>query len=129
MPFFINYGNMITQVKNNIKYLQFKNLSEFKHLKHFSTTRIGGVSSEKLESLNLGYTVNDNPKNVNQNLKLLALANDIEKSQMVFPKQTHSANIGIVKSANEIFPDTDALITNKKNLYIFLHHHLDLYCQ
>lgn len=103
---------MIIKKVNNIKHLQFNNLSKCDNIIHFSSTREGGVSSNKLFSLNLGFTVNDNPKNVNQNLKLLALANDIEKSQMVFPKQTHSSNIGIVKSANGIFPNTDALITN-----------------
>ena len=110
---------MITQVKNNIKYLQFKNLSSFENLIHFSTTRIGGVSSEKLKSLNLGYTVNDNPKNVTDNLELLAKSIGFEKMQMVSPKQTHSKNIGIVKSEQDIFPDTDALICNTPNICIF----------
>ena len=103
---------MITQTKNNIKLLRFTNLTKNDNIIHFSSTRAGGVSSGHLFSLNLGYTVNDTPKNVSQNLKLLATAIDIEKSQMVFPKQTHSASIGIVKSVHEIFPETDALITN-----------------
>lgn len=111
---------MILRKENNIKYLQFKNLSEFDHLKHFSTTRIGGISSKKLESLNLGYTVNDNPKNVSSNLEQLAKSQGFEKKQMVSPKQTHSKNIGIVKSAQGIFPNTDALITNKPNICIFI---------
>jgi purine-nucleoside/S-methyl-5'-thioadenosine phosphorylase / adenosine deaminase len=111
---------MIVQVKNNIKLLQFNNLSEYGDLVHFSTTRIGGVSSSKLESLNLGYTVNDNPKNVSQNLESLAKLLDFDKNQMVSPKQTHSKNIGIVNSNKDIFPDTDALITNKPGICIFI---------
>ncbi len=111
---------MLTKIKNNIKYLQFGNLSKFENLNHFSSTRIGGSSSEKLESLNLGYTVNDNPKIVNSNLKLLANTLGFEKKQMVSPKQKHSANIGIVKTEHDIFPDTDALITNIPNLCIFI---------
>lgn len=111
---------MITHVKNNIKYLQFKNLSSFENLIHFSTTRIGGVSSEKLKSLNLGYTVNDNQKNVTTNLETLSKSFGIEREQMISPKQTHSKNIGIVKSTKDIFPDTDALITNVPNVCIFV---------
>ena len=109
---------MIIQAKHNINFLQFNNLLKYNHLIHFSSTRVGGVSSGHLFSLNLGHTVNDSPRNVNQNLESLALAIDIKKSQIVFPKQTHSSNIGIVKSVNEIFPDTDALITNVPGICI-----------
>jgi purine-nucleoside/S-methyl-5'-thioadenosine phosphorylase / adenosine deaminase len=111
---------MIAQVKNNIKLLQFNNLLEYEDIVHFSSTRIGGVSSNKLESLNLGYTVNDNPKNVTQNLESLAKSLGFDKDKMVSPKQTHSRNIGIVNSAKDIFPDTDALITNKPGICIFI---------
>jgi hypothetical protein len=111
---------MITQTKNNIKYLQFNNLSKFENVIHFSTTRIGGVSSGRLFSLNIGYTVNDNPKNVSRNLEHLAESIGFEKKQMVSPKQTHSSNIGIVNTEHDIFPDTDALITNIPNLCIFI---------
>ena len=111
---------MITQTKNNIKYLQFNNLSRFKNIIHFSTTRLGGSSSGKLESLNLGYTVNDNPRNVSSNLNHLANTFGFEKTQLVSPKQTHSVNIGIVKTQNDIFQDTDALITNSPGICIFI---------
>ena len=111
---------MIAQVKNNIKLLQFNNLSEHEDIVHFSSTRIGGKSIGKLESLNLGYTVNDNPKNVTQNLESLAKSMGFDRNQMVSPKQTHSKNIGIVNSTNDIFPDTDALITNKPGICIFI---------
>lgn len=111
---------MLTKIRNNIKYLQFKNLSNFKNLKHFSSTRIGGSSSGILNSLNLGYSVNDNPKNVSNNLDLLVNTLNFTRKQIVSPKQTHGANIGIVKTENDIFPDTDALITNVPNLCIFI---------
>jgi len=111
---------MIVQVKNNIKLLQFNNLSRFGEIIHYSSTRVGGVSSDHLSELNLGYTVNDNPKNVTHNLELLANTMGFEKSQMVSPKQTHSKNIGIVKSQNDIFPDTDALISNIPDICIFI---------
>ncbi len=111
---------MIVKQENSIKYLQFENLSNHQNIIHFSTTRIGGQSVGKLESLNLGYTVNDNPKIVSSNLEKLANTFGFEKTQMVSPKQTHSRNIGIVKSTNDIFNDTDALITNIPNICIFI---------
>lgn len=77
---------MIVKQENTIKYLQFENLSKFENLTHFSTTRIGGVSSGILESLNTGYTVNDIPKNVTSNLDLLSQALGFERQQMVSPK-------------------------------------------
>lgn len=111
---------MIVKQENTIKYLQFSNLSKFENLTHFSTTRIGGQSTGKLESLNTGYTVNDNPKNVTNNLDALAKTLGFERTQMVSPKQTHSCNIGVVKSENDIFPNTDALISNIPNICIFI---------
>lgn len=111
---------MIKKQKNGIQYLQFNNLLNIKDIKHFSTTRIGGISEGKLESLNTGYTVNDNPKNVTANLDSLAKTIGITRSQFVSPKQTHSKNIGIVNSTTDLFPNTDALITNKKDICIFV---------
>ena len=105
---------------NHIQYLQFSNLSEFKNITHFSTTRLGGKSEGKLSSFNLGYTVNDNPMVVTSNLDALANLFGFERSQMVSPKQTHSKNIGIVKSIHDIFPDTDALVTNIPGICIFV---------
>jgi len=109
---------MIIQEINKLKLLNFSNLLEHEGIIHYSTTRIGGLSKDHLESLNLGYTVKDKTTNVTQNLQLLAASLQIEKSQFVFPKQTHSAHIGIVRSNKDIFPDTDALITNAQGICI-----------
>lgn len=111
---------MISESKNNLELLMFNKLSNFKEIIHFSTTRIGGISTGILDSLNLGYTVNDNPKNVTHNLDSIAQALGFDRQQMVSPKQTHSCNIGIVKSVNDIFPNTDALITNIQDICIFI---------
>jgi len=98
--------------KNNIRILQFENLLTYNEIIHFSTTRVGGNSSGILQGFNLGYTVGDNPQDVTKNIDILGDALNLNESKIVFPKQTHSANVGIVKSDQEIFPDTDALITN-----------------
>lgn len=107
-------------IRDKIQLLQFEKLLKFEEITHFSTTRTGGFSINQLASFNLGYTVGDKPKNVTQNLNLLAGVLDIDKEQMVSPKQTHSKNIGIVTSAKDIFPNTDALITNVSGICIFV---------
>ncbi len=109
---------MVTQVINNVKLLRFSNLINHEGITHYSSTRLGGFSTGYLSSLNLGYTVQDKTLNVTQNIELLAKSLQIEKSQFVFPKQTHSSNIGIVKSTKDVFPDTDALITNIPGIFI-----------
>ncbi|HSH53087.1 MAG TPA: peptidoglycan editing factor PgeF, partial [Bacteroidales bacterium] len=108
------------QISEKIQLLQFEQLLEFKDITHFSTTRTGGFSKNHLAGFNLGYTVGDEPKNVAKNLNLLAGILNIDKEQMVSPKQTHSNNIGVVTSTNDIFSDTDALITNIPEICIFV---------
>lgn len=103
-----------------IQLLQFSNLIEYEGITHFSTTRDGGYSKNHLAEFNLGYTVGDEPENVTANMHLLAKALNIEKKQMVSPKQTHSKNIGLVKSPKDIFPNTDALITNVTGICIYV---------
>ena len=108
------------QISERIQLLQFEKLLEFKDITHFSTTRTGGFSKNHLAGFNLGYTVGDDPKIVTQNLNLLAGVLDIDKKQLVSPKQTHSKNIGVVTSTTNIFPNTDALITNIPGICIFV---------
>lgn len=107
-------------IPEQIQLLQFSNLIEYEDITHFSTTRGGGYSKNHLAGFNLGYTVGDEPENVNTNLQILAKALNIEKKQMVSPGQTHSRNTGIVKSTADIFHDTDALITNVPGICIFV---------
>lgn len=97
---------------NSIELLQFENLLRYSELRHFSTTRKGGYSQGILKGFNLGYTVGDNPQNVTKNIELLQNSITNNQSKIVFPKQTHSKNIGIVENDQKTFPNTDALITN-----------------
>ena len=103
---------MIEQNLNNIKLLKFLNLSNEKGCIHFSSTRTGGVSQGNLASLNLGYTVGDNPKLVTKNIELIQDSIHLNGSRIVFPMQTHSCNVRIVENDKNTFANTDALITN-----------------
>lgn len=44
--------------------------------------------------------------------------NDLYKSLAIIPNQTHSLNVGIVDESQKEFPDTDALITFRKDISI-----------
>lgn len=103
---------------NNIELLQFENLLQYPELRHFSTTRKGGYSQGILKGFNLGYTVGDNPQNVTKNIELLQNSVVNNQSKIVFPKQTHSKNIGIVEKDQNTFSNTDALITNISGICI-----------
>lgn len=109
---------MISITINKLTFFRFHNLSKEPSIKHYTSTRTGGISKDHLSSLNLGYTVNDNPIFVEKNIELLAEATEIKHNCMIFPKQTNGTNIAIVKSATDVFHDTDALITNTPGICI-----------
>lgn len=53
-------------------YLTFPNLEKLDFMKHVFTTRLGGVSSGALESLNFSYARGDEPTNVDENFSRVA---------------------------------------------------------
>ncbi|MBP3331033.1 MAG: peptidoglycan editing factor PgeF [Tidjanibacter sp.] len=112
--------------KNNMMY--FDNLSTFNDLVHLQTTRKGGFSEQEFSSMNIGFSVGDNPDTVLRNRMEVARISGIALDRFVFPKQCHTANIAIVTEAEcgrGVFPDkkdsipeTDALITSRKNVML-----------
>ena len=98
-----------------LSYLTADNIS----VPHCFTTRLGGVSSGHLASLNIGTHRGDDPENVRRNYEILAegLGFDIEK--LVLTHQTHTDRVlqvgpeeyGAGLTAPEL-PECDALITN-----------------
>lgn len=88
-------------------------------LRHFVSGREGGLSEGDQGSLNLSFSVGDPEENVVANRSLLAQA--IGASQVLFPKQVHSAIISIVTRENHALVATqeaDALITREQGLCI-----------
>jgi polyphenol oxidase len=111
---------MFTVQKENLKIWQFENLAAEKAVSHFVTGRYGGVSEGETGSLNLSFTVPDQPENVRENRKRVADFLGVPEQNLIFPKQTHTKNIGIVTATenHKEFSDTDALITNVKGISI-----------
>ncbi|MCR5147513.1 MAG: polyphenol oxidase family protein [Eubacterium sp.] len=88
------------------------------------STRLGGVSTGHLESMNLSFHRNDDPACVYENHRRFAAAVGYDEKKIVFSDQVHKDHIrkcteidagkGIVKE-NDI-KETDGLITNIKEL-------------
>ena len=104
--------------EGRLKLFEFENLSYLSDLKHFVTTRFGGVSLPPYDSLNLGLHTADNPEHVIENRSLLASETGIAADHFLFASQVHSGDVKIIDeeaitsgvlSQN---PQTDATITN-----------------
>jgi YfiH family protein len=57
------------------------------------STRLGGVSSEPFESLNLGILTGDDPGLVRENRRLLAAALELDPAAVVIARQVHRAEV------------------------------------
>ena len=94
-----------------IKKIQHINL-ENKRLSYGFFTRNGGVSEYPFNSLNCSFNVNDNKKNVKENLRLVS--HELRLKKIIKLNQIHSSNVLIInnqnKQKNSI--NADGLVTN-----------------
>ena len=61
--------------------------------RHAFTTRLGGVSTGTLESLNLSVRRGDTPENVRENFRRLSAATGMDLSRMVYARQVHGTEV------------------------------------
>lgn len=87
---------------------------------HCFTTRLGGVSEGILSSLNIGYNRGDDPKNVEENYRILTDALGCSLSDLVLTRQIHTDIVRVAHRGeagksldNRDWPECDALITNE----------------
>lgn len=105
--------------KGSLEYLVAEGIS----VPHAFTTRLGGVSTDYLSSLNLAPTRGDDPENVVKNYEILGSELGFAPHNVVLARQVHS---DIVYRAGESdrgaglfaprLPDCDALVTNVPGL-------------
>ncbi len=106
----------INTIKNGaIEYLVAEGIS----VPHCFTTRLGGVSTGTLESLNLGQNRGDTLENVAENYRILGRAVGFDPMKLVLTKQIHSDIVRIVDRAQwglhmvaGAAKECDALVTN-----------------
>jgi len=106
--------SIITIQHGTLEYLQAEGIG----VPHAFTTRLGGVSTGYLDSLNLGLHRGDEDRNVEENFRILTGALGIAPQQIVMTWQIHSDTVRQVTRQDHAgidhrnYPQCDALITN-----------------
>ncbi len=120
---------MKKDISANTTLYKFEIFEPFHEVKHFVAGKNGGFSTGDFKGLNLGFGTDDKPENVLKNRQALSESLGIPLDWFVFPQQTHSANVAIVDNSNlgqgvfnrdNAIRNTDALITNLKNIFIVI---------
>jgi YfiH family protein len=89
---------------------------------HGFSTRLGGVSTGELESLNLGENRDDSEENVRENYRLFLEALGIAQQELCFTKQVHGSEVKIVTGQDRrglftpFLYEADGLVTNERAL-------------
>ena len=107
-----------TQKQGTLEYLTAEGIS----VPHCFTTRLGGVSTGYLDSLNIGMHRGDAPENVAKNHEILANALGYKVKNIVMAHQTHSDIVRVVTESDCLgldhhdYPECDGLVTNEPGL-------------
>ena len=105
---------------NGIPYISFNALEQTGMVVNAFSTRQGGVSVGRLESMNLGFNRGDLDENVLKNHKIFAKAVGFPYENIVTTNQTHTTNVRVVTkedcgkgiTKDRDYSDVDGLITN-----------------
>lgn len=95
-----------------------KLLSSFPEIIHGMSTVIGGCESPPFHN-NLSYWVGDDEDTVKRNRDKFFGTLGIDQNMLAVPQQVHSANVNIIEKPG-YYKDYDALITNKKEVYLII---------
>ena len=104
---------VITQKQGTLEYLTAEGIST----PHCFTTRLGGVSSGPLSSMNIAIKLDEREENVAKNFDILANALGFDPKHLVLTRQTHSDIVRVVTKADcrgcfhRDYPECDALVT------------------
>lgn len=107
--------------------LFFNSLSAQTGIKHFSTTRNGGVSDGLFQSFNLGIYSDDFVRNITKNRNKLAALLKTTSEKLIIPYQTHGNNVLYVNHEIATIPKTeqiktiygyDATITQEQGVFL-----------
>lgn len=99
---------------------RFNNLSQLPGLVHAVTSRAGGVSEGRCESLNVSYSVGDATANVDENLRRVAEAVGARREDLFAAYQVHGRSVTRVEATSDGRPKCDVLITNSPEKTLML---------
>lgn len=99
----------------------YEKCQEFK-CQHAFSTRLGGVSKDEYESLNLGFNYGDSDENAIKNWNIFSKATKISIDNLIWSKQVHKNKVKILprdfipSQINVGMNGYDGLVTNNENL-------------
>jgi polyphenol oxidase len=99
---------------------KFENLSSVPGVVHAITTRAGGVSEGRCESLNVSYSVGDRVENVDENLQRVARSIGSERADLFAAYQVHGREVTVVEAESDSRPKCDVLITRSPERTLML---------
>jgi polyphenol oxidase len=93
---------------------RFDNLAQVPGIAHGISTRSGGVSQGRCESLNVSYSVGDTRENVDENIRRVSTALGSRREDLFSAYQVHGRDVTIVEpdSSAEPRPRCDVLVTS-----------------
>lgn len=119
-----NHSTIINE-KNGVVFLTFPKLVKA-GVKHGFSTRLGGVSTGVLGTMNLSFTRGDLRENVQENFRRIADAIGFEADKLVFSAQIHETKLRKVTKENcgegilrETKPGIDGLATNEAEVPLY----------
>jgi YfiH family protein len=99
---------------------QFENLLRVPGVVHAVTTRHGGVSEGRCESLNVSYSVGDPNENVDENLRRAAECVGVGRTDLFAAYQVHGRAVTVVEGDTNPRPRCDVLITRATDRTLML---------
>ena len=90
---------------------RFENLSRIPGVVHGISTRSGGVSEGRCESLNVSYSVGDARANVDENLRRLSAIVGARTEELFSAYQVHGRGVSIVEPESSVLPNCAPLTT------------------
>jgi YfiH family protein len=99
---------------------QFQNLLHVPRVVHAVTTRHGGVSQGRCESLNTSYSVGDSDANVNENLRRATESVGAQRDDLFTAYQVHGRAVTRVERDTPPRPKCDVLITGSPDKTLML---------
>ena len=104
---------------NGVKFIQFNHIKEAGFPHHGFSTRIGGVSKSPYNTMNLGFTTEDNIENVRENQKRFLEALGVKGVEISHLIRLVHGNLVISYeelSSKDIPFEADGIITSQKNI-------------
>ena len=116
-------------LNGSLCFITFPPFSQFPHLSHAFSTRLGGKSTGHFAQMNLSFNVGDNRETVIENYNIFCDAVGLDVNTLVLSRQTHSNAVRVVTRADlgkgifreYDYTDADALVTNEKGITLVTH--------